>query len=202
MATTKTAIINRALTKLGSRQVTNIDTDNTVESRTMLNLYDMALENILSETLWTFAKRRSLLATTTDTVVFNSSKESLNIVYQRPVGCVRIFSVNDIGADWYEEDDKIISDTTGLGILYTFLNTNPATYPPYFATCFSDLLAAEACFPLLNSGTKVEELFKVYEKVSLPKAKATNAQTGKAQEANDNYWENAKYGGPNIKEFS
>jgi len=202
MATTKTAIINRALTKIGSRQVTNIDSDNTIEARAALNVYDMALENILSETLWTFAKKRALLATLDEEVAFNSQKESLNIVYQKPVDCVRIFAVSDVGADWYEEEDRILSDTAGLGIIYTFLNTNPATYRSYFATCFSDLLAAELCYPLLNSGTKTEELFNIYQRISLPKAKAANAQTGKAQEVNDSYWENAKYGGPNIKELS
>lgn len=201
MATDKTQIVNRALTKLGSRAAVNIDTDDTEEARVALNLYDIALENILTDTLWTFAKRRKLLATTIDTVPFNVDDERLNFVYQRPTDCLRIFQTNDTAAIFYEEEDKIISDTGALGIVYTFLNTNPATYKPYFVSAFSDLLAAEMSYPLLNSKSKTEDMYEIYEKFSLPKAKAQNAQTGTAREVNDKYWENARFGGPNIKEF-
>jgi len=200
MATTKTKIVNRAFTKVGSRAAVNIDTDDTEEARVALNLYDIALEEILSDTLWTFATKRALLATTTDTVLFNVDDERLNVVYQRPADALRIFEVSDTAADWYEEEDKIISDTAGLGVRYVFLNTDPATYKPYFASAFSDLLAAHMAFPLLNSRSITGDLYDIYEKISLPKAKAENAQTGTAKEVDDNYWLNARFGGPNVKE--
>lgn len=201
MATDKTGIINRALVKVGSRPVVDIDTDNTPESRTALSLYDIALENILTDTLWTFSKKRQQLALTTDEIPFNLDEESLVFVYQRPTDALRIFQVNDTAADWYEEEDRILSDTAGLGVIYSFFNNNPATYKPYFVTAFSDLLAYEMSFPLLISMSKTKEMLEFYEKISLPKAKAENAQTGKAKEVNDRYWENSRFGGPNVKEF-
>jgi len=201
MATTKTQIVNRAFTQIGARHATNVDTDDTPETRIALNVYDMALENILTDTLWTFAKRRKLLAATLDTVPFNTNGETLGIVYQRPADALRIFEVSDVGADWYEEEDKIVSDTAGLGVIYTFLNKDPATYKPYFATAFSDLLAYEMCYAILNSPSKAKDMFEKYESLSLPKAKSENAQTGKAKEMNDDYWLNARLGGPNVKEF-
>jgi len=201
MATSKTKIVNRSLMRVGARPVTNIETDDTEEARIINNLYDIALENILSETLWTFAKKRALLTTTTDTVPFNVDEERLNKVYQRPTDCIRIFHVNDTAADWYEEEDKIVSDTAGLGIVYTFRNENPATYKSYFVTALSDLLASEIAYALLNSTSKSQEMLEVYERISLPKAKAQNAQTGKARGLNDDYWLNSRHGGPNVKEF-
>ena len=200
MATSKTSIINRALAKIGSRPVVNIDTDDTPEARAAQKFYDIALENILTDTLWTFAKRRKLLATTTDTVPFNVDNERLTVVYQRPADALRVFELNDKDAIWYEEEDKILCDTAGLGAIYTYLNTNPATYKPYFVTAFSDLLAAQMCYTLLNSSSKTQELHELYERISLPKAKAQNAQTGTPKEIKDDYWLDARFGGPNVKE--
>jgi len=199
---TKTSISNRALSKNGARAVTNIDTDDTPESRVVLRFYDIALESILSETLWTFATKRVLLNATTDTIPFSTELETLSYCYQRPNDVIRIFGTNDTAAYWKEEADKILSDTSGLGIIYTYLNEDPALYTPSFVEAFSDKLAAEICFPLLNSVSKVKELLEVYEKISLPKAKSDNAQTGTPREVNDNYWLNARFGGPNVKEFS
>ena len=203
MSTTKTAIVNRALIKFGSRTVTNIDTDtSSQEARIAKIVYPIALEKILTETLWTHSKRRKLLSTLDEDIPFNLPKENLSVVYQKPAGCLRIFALSDTGADWYEEGGKIYADRTGLGAIYSFLNEDPTTYPPYFSTALSDLIAAEICYPLTNSAAKAQELFELFQRVSLPMAMAANAQTGKAMEPNDDYWLNARFGGPNIKEFS
>ena len=68
MASAKDKIINRALVKLGSRPIVNLEDDATDESETILNLWDMCLAMILSETLWTFATRRVLLALLSETI--------------------------------------------------------------------------------------------------------------------------------------
>lgn len=202
MAFTKTQIINRALVKLGSRPITNLDTDDTDESVTALNIYDISLEAILADIRWTFATKRALLATLDQSVAFDRQDESLVHVYQKPVDVVRIFETNDVGARFYEEQDTIVSDTEGLGIIYTFLNTDTATYPGYFVTAFADLLAADMAYPLLNSNSKAREMLSMYEDISLPKAESIDSQIGTARELNDNYWINSMTGGPNIREFS
>ncbi len=202
MAFDKTDIINRALVKLGSRPITNLEDDNTDESITALNLYDIALESLLSETLWTFATRRKLLATLSQEPVFSKDNEDLSIVYQRPNDVIRIFDTNDTAAYWKEEGDTIVSDTTGLGIIYTYRNEDASTYPPHFIAALSDKLAFEMAYPLLNSNSKTQDMLEAYERISLPKAKAENAQVGTAKELNDNYWLNARFGGPNAQELS
>lgn len=202
MAFAKTQIINRGLVKLGSRPIVDLDLDDTVESNTALNLYDMALETILSSTLWTFATKRQLLATLAETIEFNTEFETLQYIYQRPNDVIRIFRTNDTGAYYKEEGDTIVSDTAGLGIIYTYRNEDTSLYPPYFATALSDLLAAEMAYPLLNSHSKAQEMLEFYERISLPKAKGENAQVGTPRELNDNYWLNARFGGPNVEEYS
>lgn len=201
MAFSKQDIVNRALVKLGARPVTNLEDDDTDESNTALNLYDIALEDMLSETLWTFATRRKLLVETTDPIAFSIDDEGLIISYQRPIEVIRIFRTNDTAAYYREEGDQIVSDTTGLGIIYTFRNEVAETYPVHFVNALSDRLAADLAYPLLNSNSKTEDMVKQLEKVSLPKAKSQNAQIGTPKELNDNYWINARHGGPNVKEF-
>jgi len=198
----KTQIVNRALVKLGSRPITNLDDDDTEESRTALNLYDIALESILSECLWGFATKRELLGLLSDTIVFNTERETLSYIYQRPNNVARIFRTNDTGAYWREEGSTIVSDTAGLGVIFTFVNEDEATYPPYFVTALSDLLASEMSYPLLNSRSKTEDLYAFYQKVSLPNAMSINSQIGTAKELNDDYWVNARHGGANVQEFS
>ena len=203
MAADKNQIINRALVKLGSRPITNLEDDDTPESRTALNVYDMALGMILSETLWTFATKRVLLALLSDTIVFANDKESgLQYIYSRPTDIIRVFSTNDDSAYWKEEGNTIVSDTSGLGLIYTYRNEDTSTYAPHFAYALSDLVAAEMAFPLLNSRSKTEDLYAFYEKVSLPKAISQNAQIGTPKELNDNYYLNARHGGPNVQELS
>ena len=203
MAADKNQIVSRALVKLGARAVINVEDDDTPESRIMLNIYDMALGMITSETLWTFATVRMNLATLSGTIPFVNDKETgLNYIYQRPTDIVRLFSYSDDGAYVKEEGDTLLSDTSGLGILYTRLVTDTSLYHTFFATAFSDLLAAEAAFPILNSRSKAEDLMGLYEKISLPKAISQNAQIGTPKVMNDNYWVNARFAGPNVQEHS
>lgn len=202
MAFSKTQIINRSLVRCGARPITNVETDETDEAVTALNIYDITLETLLSETLWTFATKRKLLATLAQTIPFNREYETLEFVYQRPVGVIRIFGTNDTAAYWLEEGDTIVSDTAGLGIIYTFRNTNTATYPSAFVSALSDKLVEEMSYAILNSGTRAREALELYEGISLPKAKSENAQIGTAKQLNDAYWINARHGGPNVNEFS
>lgn len=202
MAFTKTQIANRALVRLGARPVTNVDDDDTDEADTVSNLYDIALECLLSETLWTFATKRVLLSTTTEAIPFSKDQENLTYSYQRPVDVIRIFDTNDSGAYWRVEGDQIRSDTSGLGIIYTYRNEDTATYPAFFVEALSDKLAADLAFPLLNSNTKAREMLDIYQRITLPNAKAENAQVGTPKKLNDDYWLNARFGGPNVQEFS
>lgn len=201
MPFSKANIVNKALVKLGSRPVVNLEDDGTDESVTALNLYDIALEALLSETLWTFATKRKLLQTTTDPIAFSVNYEDLAYSYQRPIDAIRIFQTNDQAAYWKEEGDQILSNTAGLGVIYTFRNEVTETYPVYFVDALADRLAADMAYPLLNSMSKTEDMNKAYERVSLPKAKSQNGQVGTAKELNDNYWINARLGGPNVAEF-
>lgn len=202
MAITKTEIVNNALVRLGERALTDVDTDGTEVSEAILDVYTIALESLLAETLWTFATKRVLLVDSGNPIVYSKDNENLIISYDSPTDLIRIFETNDTGATWLLEEDQILSDTTGLGIRYTFRNEDESTYPTYFIEALSDKLASVLSFKILNSRTQGKDMLDLYLTVSLPSAKAINAQIGTPKIMNDNYYLNARFGGPNVQEFS
>jgi hypothetical protein len=141
--------------------------------------------------MWNFAVKRSLLATSAETLTWYDT--GVTVVYMKPSDCIRIFSTNSASATWKEEGDLIVSDTTGLGIKYVYDLDIPSKYPASFAEAFVDRLAADAAFMILNSAKIAEAYLEKYEKLSLPKARAENAQVGTQQYVLDDAWENAKY---------
>ena len=186
----KTDILNKALTMVGATAVTSI-TDSSTNALHCRHVYEVSRRSILAECKWNFATRRVNLSVSADTVAWNYSGEG--VIYVRPADVITIHETNVIGAKWRVEGDYILSDTTGLGILYTFDHDTPSSYPPLFVDAFTDLLAANIAYIIVNSGTLGERYLKKYQKISLPKAMAVNSQQGEQVTILDDAWENAKY---------
>lgn len=190
MAVTKVSLVNKALTLCGASPITAL-TDDTRNARTVNRIYEISRKSILTECKWTFAVTRTTLSASAVTMAWLHVDEAY--IYVRPSDALRIFGTSDDNATWREEGDYIISDTGSLGIKYVKDHDDPAKYPPKFLEAFIDKLCADICFMLLNSATKAAGFVEKYEKVSLPKAQAENAQTGVHQHLKDDAWENAKY---------
>ena len=190
MAISKTSLINKALTIVGASPVTNI-TDDTNNARIVNRVYEISRRSILSECCWTFAATRATLSLSTETMAWNYPGEAY--VYVKPSDAIRIFDVSDNYAVWREEGDYIISDSANLGIKYVYDLDDPTKYSSAFVEAFIDKLCSDICYMIINSAKQAEAYFAKYEKVSLPKAKSENAQTGTQQTPKDDAWELSKY---------
>lgn len=190
MAITKTLIINKALTEVGAQPITNID-DDTNNARIINRVYEIALRGILAECNWNFARKRALLSTSSDTLPWYDTGET--VVYAKPTDMIKIFRTSYRPAIWREEGDYIISDTADLGVEYVYYLDNPGKYSMAFIEAFVDKLASDAAYMIVNSASLGENYKKLYEGVSLPKAISSNSQVGKQQEIKDDAWELAKY---------
>jgi len=192
--TAKLNIINKALTLIGAEPINTLS-DGTTNSDIVDRVYTTALKSILSECQWGFATKRALLTTVATTTIawFYSGDNADSIVYSKPSDIIRIFGTNDDDALWRDEGDYIIADTSGLGLKYVYYTTDAEKYPASFVEALVDLVAYQACFMIVNSASKAREMFEKYEKVSLPKAKSENAQTGVQQYLKDDAWTLAKY---------
>jgi hypothetical protein len=187
----KVSISNKALTLVGASPITSL-TDESENARAINRVYSISLKSALSETMWNFATKRVLLAQVDVTLAWSDDDDTY--VYQRPSDVIRIFSTNDEDSIWYVEGDYIISDTSGLGIKYVYYNDSPSTYSASFKEAFTDKLASDIAFMILNSSEKANSMLEKYERVSLPKARSENAQVGRKIKLKDDAWENAKDG--------
>ena len=192
----KTALVNKALSFIGAESISSI-LDGTANADIMLGVYSTALKGILSECLWGFATKRALLTVSTTALRWYHSDESY--IYDKPTDIVRIFDTNTPKAIWREEGDFILSDTKNLGIKYVYYHDTPTAYKSSFIEAFVDLLACQAAYMVTNNASKGVEMFEKYSKVSLPKAKSENSQTGAQQQPIDDAWINAKYSNGNLE---
>ena len=192
MAISRTEICNKALTLVGANPIVNID-DDTQNARIVNRVYELALKSILSEAPWVFALRRSLLAQTSDVPGWYDTNEIY--VYAKPNDCIRIFRTNDLDSSWRVLGDTIVSDTNDLGVEFVWYNNTPSTYTASFTEAFVDKLCSDIAFMIVNSKTVAENFLEKYEKVSLAKALAENAQIGSPDYMHDSAWVNAKRGG-------
>jgi hypothetical protein len=195
MAITKTELVNKALTLVGANPITSLD-DDTNNARVVNRVYEISLKSILSECKWNFCTKRALLTVSADTLSWYDTSET--IVYIKPIDMIRIFGTNSQGCKWREEGDYIISDTSGLGLRYTYYLDTPSKYPPAFIEAFIDKLCSDIAYMIVNSQTLGEKFSGLYLTSSLPKAMSQDAQTGVQQVLVDDAWELAKYSNGSI----
>jgi hypothetical protein len=187
----KVTIVNRALSLLGAEPIVNL-TDNTPEAQIANRFYDESRKSVLSEVLWNFATKRVVLNAVVGSPAW--SLDQVNNIYQLPSDIIRIFGISSNSATWRIEQDKLITDVVGIGILYVFDLTDTTKFSASMTDAFADKLAADMAYAILNSNTEAKLLLEKYEGQSLPKATSENSQEGTPQEIKDDLWSYAKYG--------
>lgn len=190
MATTKTELVNKALTLVGAAPITNLD-DNSNNARIINRVYEVSLRSILAECKWNFATKRIMLTVSSDTLAWYDTGNTF--IYQRPADVIKIYGVNVKSAEWRDEGEYIISDTQGLGIRYVQFLDVPSKYTASFIDAFIDKLCSDIAYMIVNSASLGDKFIKLYEGVSLPKALSSNAQVGTQQFLQDDAWELAKF---------
>lgn len=121
--------------------------------------------------------------------------DGCDVVYYKPTDYLELSETNYPNALIKVEGARILSDTSGLKITYTYSNDDPSTYSKKFALALSTRLAAELCFTLSNSTTKGEALMKLYYDVQLPSAISSDSQQGTPTQARQDEWENIRLSG-------
>jgi len=189
MSLSKIQIANVALQKIGARVITAFD-ENSSSARAVNSVYDVVRDEILGESPWSFAQKRAALVQVSVTPAFTD--DNMTYVYAKPSDLIKINFINIPQATVKVEGPYILSDTSGLGIIYTFRNDDPATYFPLFSMALAVRLAAELCFNLSESTAKAEAVFEQYEKISLPRAQSADSQQSTPTQPIQDEWESAK----------
>ena len=182
----KVSIVNKALTLLGANRILNLS-DDTPEAKTANAVYDQSLESILSETCWSFATKRAILNRLEDRPVVGGG-----FYFQIPSDCIRIFETT--ACCWRPEGEKIWSLGKDLGIVYVYRNDDDTFYSPKFIDAFACRLAADMCYSITNSASRVQELISLYEGEYLPRALHDDARNRGEMTVIDDEWINAAFG--------
>ncbi len=175
-------ICNLALTFLGGKRINILD-ENSNNARACNAVYDLSLEEVLLEHNWTFAQKRIALSTVTGDPVFTD--DGVTIIYQKPIDALKVNFTNIENALVKLEGDKILSDTAGLNIIYTFLNTNPQSYTKKFVNALATLIARNIAYAITSSRSLTEDFGKLYL-TRLGIAMAVDSQQGTPLEAIQN----------------
>ncbi len=189
MAESKIKIASMALAKVGSRAISSFN-EETDEARAIDAVYDDILDEVLSEHLWTFAQKRVALAVVDATPAM--TEDGISVVYSLPPDFVKLNFTSDRRALVKVENNRILSDTNDLKILYTYRNDDPVKYFAKFTQALVARLAAEICFTLTESVKKTEGLHRLYEDVALPSAVSVDSQQGSPVEGMQDQWLDAR----------
>jgi len=187
---TKIEIINRGFALCGLNKITSL-TDISPEAEIANQIYPTSLRTLLEEMMWTFATKRVNLSEVTNTQPW--ATRGMTHQYSKPADMVKIFKTNPPRAFWRLEGEYILSDNTGLGVQYVFLNDVASSYPPKVVEALAAKFAADVSYYSLNDPKRTEQLTTMYESVLLPKAMSSDSQNGTPYLTQDDYWVDAKY---------
>jgi hypothetical protein len=182
MMASKTAICNRALSKLGQTRVSNIETDETKAAKVIRYMYDILRDAMIAAYPWNFAVKRTQIAAEVDTPAWGYNKQ-----YALPVDFLALLEIR--GNPEYRLEGGLILTNEGspLYIRYIAKITDAALYDPLFIEAFATRMAYEACEEITQSNTKKQLLAQDLE-MTLKLAYASDAIQEMPQELEGDTW--------------
>ncbi len=186
---TKIELINTALLRLGQAMISSLDEPST-EALTASMLYTPALETLLREFPWNFAKKRVHLASIqiTDETAYKHG-------FILPNDCLAILEI--LPKNGLEESPYIIegnvlyTDQEKVLLVYTRMVENIAEFSSQFCDALSWRLATELSIPLTHNLQLQQNMLQLYER-SLGLAKKGNAEEHRAEKTRANKYINAR----------
>lgn len=161
--TSKVAIINRALTKLGASRIVAVN-DNTKEAREMAATFDIVRDSELRKNRWSFSIKRAELAADVTAPPFEySHRFLLPSDYLRGLMVGNLWPGLDMadyrtgpaGLDWSIESGYILYNSAGpLRLRYIARAEDTTTWDSAFVEAFACKLAWETCEAITQSSEK------------------------------------------------
>lgn len=161
--TSKVAIINRALTKLGASRIVAL-TDNVKEAREMAATFDIVRDSEFRKNRWSFTIKRAQLAADVTAPLFEySHRFLLPSDYLRGLMVGQFWPGLDMsdyrtgpgGQDWAIESGYILFNSAGpLNLRYISRVEDTALWDASFVEAFACKLAVETCEAITQSSEK------------------------------------------------
>lgn len=181
MANSVVDVCNSALQKLGASRILSLN-DNSREARSCVVAYDSNRRSELRKYIWSFAKKRVVLAADTTAPAFEYTYQ-----FTLPSDCLRVLLPKDSTLDWVLEGRKILtntltspyggatsaSGTASLSLVYIADIEDTTLWDSNFYDMMAISLAIDLREDITQSNTKYQILAKDYDD-----AKNTAYKTG------------------------
>lgn len=194
--TSKVAIINRALTKLGASRIVAV-TDNTKEAREMAATFDIVRDSELRKNRWSFSIKRAELAADVTAPLFEySHRFLLPSDYLRGLMVGQFWPGIDIsdyrtgpgGQDWAIESGYILFNSVGpLRLRYISRVEDTALWDSSFVEAFACKLAVETCEAITQSSEKRQLARQEYDEAVQAAKRAGGIELPPQQIADDTW---------------
>jgi len=182
MSLTETDICNQALDILERSPLTDMDTDDTPESRWFVRNFDTTRDAEVSEQRWRFAVARSTIAKDGSAPTFGWSYR-----YAVPADSLRVLEVRTGGdidglpiQNEIEQGFILCETDTSIDVLYVKQITDVSTFPALFVDAFAAKLAMKAAHRFSGKATMVDRAAGLYA-AALQRASRANFLQGTPQ---------------------
>tara|TARA_R110002020_G_scaffold379230_1_gene590394 strand:+ start:3234 stop:3827 length:594 start_codon:yes stop_codon:yes gene_type:complete len=152
----KVDVANRALRMVGATRITSF-TQGTPSANAVNDIYDEILKELLASAKWKFAKKRSNLARSSTTPVYE-----FDYAYAMPSDWLRTIDVhdNDNGTGNFEyregqvgSQNVLETDSEQVYLTYVYFEQDPNLMTSTFRSALSTALGRDLAVPLSESGT-------------------------------------------------
>lgn len=198
----RTAISNRALTKVGAARIIDL-TDDTPQARAVDSMYDIERRALLRGHRWNFAMRRASLPALAEAPTWG-----FDFQFQLPADCLRVDMVGDLyyfpvvrsyvtapGQPWMIEGARIMTDLPAPLVIRYVADTEEEQ-DVIFDTALSCKLAIELLETVTQGGTEKRKVLHEEFKMAINEAKRVNAIENPPDPIPDNSWLLGRLGTP------
>jgi hypothetical protein len=188
MATSKVAIANLALQKLGAKRLESLTQDHP-NARTISACFDAMRDKLLRQYDWSFAIKRASIAETEGVLEWGDWN-----AYSKPNDFIRLLRDDESGleVDWKIEGEYILSaDTAPLEIRYIARIEDPNQYDTAFIDALASLIAFQCCEEVTGSTGKQDRARASMDE-AIDEGRRTGAIEKPAQESPEDDWVTAR----------
>lgn len=179
----KKQLYTLALNRLGITEPVELNTNN-VNVAVLDNEYPVALETLLSETDWNFARKSRILTL--------EKEQNGKYYFDIPNDCVKVREVfsllNNKKLKFDVMNGQIVTTENTAELFYTTNNIDENKFPADFVRTLSYSLAAAVALCLTESDTKVRLMTALYTE-NLQKTVYNNANEGNEYLPENEYYE-------------
>lgn len=186
MATSKTEVVNIALTELGAKLITSLDDQ--VKAATLAKAnWNTLLDAVIRAYPWNFAKTRKVLSPD------GTSPAGGDWSYQftLPPTCLRVLDTDLDGDDWIIEGRKLLCNSDTVTISYLQREEDLSIWDALFTQAFAARLAHLLAYPIVQSAALKDSMWNTY-KLKLSEARSVDAQEGRLEEVQADAWIEAR----------